>query len=396
MFCGRATVSTDVGAVVEVIGGTGLVVPPRNPRALAEACVALLRDPERRERLGAAARARALELFTVEQNITAFHGIYLEIVSRTPGPPGRPRRRRRTPALRRTPPRPMCPAAGPSAAHAWWPRWPGRGPPRRTACSRTAAELGDRDARPRRRAAPGRARDAPARGVARRSRTRRRGDERRRRGAASSGGLRRTEARRRLRPPTELGPRAPASAARRHPRATDPGRSAPAARGAADPVKALMHRHRDLCERAVDPLEIAAGLEAHGVTDRTAARFRHRDVFSLAEEMYARVPRATATRPPRRPRRPRHPAPARRLGPPRPPARRPVRGDRGRPAPHRRPGPPGRRRGGRPRRRPGPARGPARGPLPPPTAHARDRHLHLDVLAPRLRPPRRRPARGGR
>ncbi|MBD0843489.1 DUF3492 domain-containing protein [Streptomyces sp. TRM68416] len=84
MFCGRATVSTDVGAVVEVIGGTGLVVPPRNPRALAEACVALLRDPERRERLGAAARARALELFTVEQNIAAFHGIYLEIVSRCP------------------------------------------------------------------------------------------------------------------------------------------------------------------------------------------------------------------------------------------------------------------------------------------------------------------------
>lgn len=62
---------------------------------------------------------------------------------------------------------------------------------------------------------------------------------------------------------------------------------------AVDPVKALMHRHRELCERAVDPLEIAAGLEAHGVTDRTATRFRHRDVFSLAEEMYARVPRDT-------------------------------------------------------------------------------------------------------
>ncbi|HLL32565.1 MAG TPA: DUF3492 domain-containing protein [Streptomyces sp.] len=84
MFCARATVSTDVGAVVEIIGGTGLVVPPRNPRALAEACVALLRDPERRARLGAAARARALELFTVEQNIAAFHGIYLEIVAQCP------------------------------------------------------------------------------------------------------------------------------------------------------------------------------------------------------------------------------------------------------------------------------------------------------------------------
>ncbi|WP_328726133.1 hypothetical protein [Streptomyces sp. NBC_00259] len=65
-------------------------------------------------------------------------------------------------------------------------------------------------------------------------------------------------------------------------------------RGPADPVKALIHRHRELCERAVDPLEIAAGLEAHGVTDRTAARFRHRDVFSLAEELYARVPRGEA------------------------------------------------------------------------------------------------------
>ncbi|MFJ8670813.1 DUF3492 domain-containing protein [Streptomyces sp. NPDC093589] len=87
MFCGRATVSTDAGAVCEVIGGTGLVVPPRNPRALAEACTALLGDPERRARLGAAARARALELFTVEQNVAAFRGIYLELISHAPGRP---------------------------------------------------------------------------------------------------------------------------------------------------------------------------------------------------------------------------------------------------------------------------------------------------------------------
>ncbi|NEC23951.1 hypothetical protein G3I50_37750, partial [Streptomyces parvus] len=63
-----------------------------------------------------------------------------------------------------------------------------------------------------------------------------------------------------------------------------------ARRGPADPVKTLLHDHRDLCERAVDPLEIAAGLEAHGLTDRTAARYRHRDVFALAEELYARMP----------------------------------------------------------------------------------------------------------
>jgi glycosyltransferase involved in cell wall biosynthesis len=82
MFCGRATVSTDVGAVCEVIGGTGLVVPPRDPHALADACLALLRDPARRARLGAASRARALELFTVERNVEAFRGIYLELMSR--------------------------------------------------------------------------------------------------------------------------------------------------------------------------------------------------------------------------------------------------------------------------------------------------------------------------
>ncbi|MFF9346107.1 DUF3492 domain-containing protein [Streptomyces sp. NPDC014734] len=84
MLCGRATVSVDIGAVVDVIGGAGLVVPPRNPEALADACLALLRAPERRARLGAAARARALELFTVEQNLAAFRGIYLELISRVP------------------------------------------------------------------------------------------------------------------------------------------------------------------------------------------------------------------------------------------------------------------------------------------------------------------------
>ncbi|MEV4431654.1 DUF3492 domain-containing protein [Streptomyces sp. NPDC049585] len=84
MFCGRPTVSPDVGAVREVIGGTGLVVPARRAGHLAEACRALLEDPARRARLGAAARARALELFTVEQNVAAFGALYLEVLSRAP------------------------------------------------------------------------------------------------------------------------------------------------------------------------------------------------------------------------------------------------------------------------------------------------------------------------
>ncbi|MFJ8445802.1 DUF3492 domain-containing protein [[Kitasatospora] papulosa] len=110
MFCGRATVSTDVGAVVEVVGGTGVVVPPRNPRALADACVALLRDPERRARLGAAARARALELFTVEQNLAAFRDIYLDLAGHAPA-------RWAMPVGPRDPAGPPRPFATPPEAH---------------------------------------------------------------------------------------------------------------------------------------------------------------------------------------------------------------------------------------------------------------------------------------
>lgn len=84
MFCGRPTVSTDVGAVREVIGGTGLVVPPHDPEALAEATLGLLRDPERSARLGAAARERALALFTVTTCVDAFRDSYLEVVAHHP------------------------------------------------------------------------------------------------------------------------------------------------------------------------------------------------------------------------------------------------------------------------------------------------------------------------
>ncbi|WP_188281569.1 hypothetical protein, partial [Streptomyces sp. CBMA29] len=69
-------------------------------------------------------------------------------------------------------------------------------------------------------------------------------------------------------------------------------RDEPRRRGPADPVRGVMHRHEALIAGAVDEWEIAAGLEAHGVTDGAARRLRHRDVFGLAEELYARVPRA--------------------------------------------------------------------------------------------------------
>ncbi|WP_159012333.1 hypothetical protein [Streptomyces sp. NRRL F-5123] len=64
----------------------------------------------------------------------------------------------------------------------------------------------------------------------------------------------------------------------------------------------MMHRHRDMLAGAVDAWEIAAGLEAYGVSDGEARRLRHRDVFGLAEELYARVPRAArVAEQPRRP-----------------------------------------------------------------------------------------------
>ncbi|MFF2041225.1 hypothetical protein ACFVVX_12410 [Kitasatospora sp. NPDC058170] len=64
-----------------------------------------------------------------------------------------------------------------------------------------------------------------------------------------------------------------------------------AGRVTGDPVREVMAAHRVLCERAVDPLEIAAGLEEAGLGAAAAARCRHTDLFSLAEELYARVPR---------------------------------------------------------------------------------------------------------
>ncbi|MFC4032567.1 hypothetical protein ACFO3J_13875 [Streptomyces polygonati] len=51
-----------------------------------------------------------------------------------------------------------------------------------------------------------------------------------------------------------------------------------------------MRRHRDLVGGAVDVWEVAAGLEARGVTDGDARRLGARDVFGLAQEVCRRVP----------------------------------------------------------------------------------------------------------
>ncbi|MGH3280257.1 MAG: glycosyltransferase, partial [Trebonia sp.] len=70
-------VATDVGGVSEALNDeAGIVVMPRDPPALAAACLRLLRDADLRKSLGATARRRALEHFTVDRAVNAFDEIY--------------------------------------------------------------------------------------------------------------------------------------------------------------------------------------------------------------------------------------------------------------------------------------------------------------------------------
>jgi glycosyltransferase involved in cell wall biosynthesis len=66
-----ACVSTDVSAIPELIEQdvTGLLVPPGNPIALAEALERLIRDPEKRNWLGAAGERRVRSCFSMEAGI---------------------------------------------------------------------------------------------------------------------------------------------------------------------------------------------------------------------------------------------------------------------------------------------------------------------------------------
>ncbi|MCB1699507.1 MAG: glycosyltransferase family 4 protein [Pseudomonadales bacterium] len=63
MACAVPVVSSDGGALPEVVGDAGVIVPAKSVDALASAIDALLRDPRRREELGAKGRQRILEKF---------------------------------------------------------------------------------------------------------------------------------------------------------------------------------------------------------------------------------------------------------------------------------------------------------------------------------------------
>lgn len=79
MMAGRATVNTDVGGVAEVVGrdgAAGIVVPPRDPRAFADALVSLLQDDALRQEIGRTARVRAMELFDLTTFLHSYRDLY--------------------------------------------------------------------------------------------------------------------------------------------------------------------------------------------------------------------------------------------------------------------------------------------------------------------------------
>lgn len=80
---GVACVSTELGTGTSYAnrhGETGLVVPPGDPMALAQAINTLLADPELRRRMGAAGRRRVAELFTREAMVAGNEAVYREVV----------------------------------------------------------------------------------------------------------------------------------------------------------------------------------------------------------------------------------------------------------------------------------------------------------------------------
>jgi len=85
MACGRPVVGTRAGGIPEVIedGVTGILVPPRDHHAMADAIVTLLKDPGLRERMGSAGLSLADASFSAERMVQDTIRVY-ERIARQP------------------------------------------------------------------------------------------------------------------------------------------------------------------------------------------------------------------------------------------------------------------------------------------------------------------------
>jgi glycosyltransferase involved in cell wall biosynthesis len=86
MAAGKPVVSTAVGGVPDVVqhGVTGLLVPPRDPSALASAIAQLCSEPELRRRMGEAGRRRAAE-YTSERLVRDVERLYIAALAQARG-----------------------------------------------------------------------------------------------------------------------------------------------------------------------------------------------------------------------------------------------------------------------------------------------------------------------
>jgi glycosyltransferase involved in cell wall biosynthesis len=80
--CGRAIVTTDMPGCREIVthGYNGLLVPPRDAIALADAIAALVMDPARRQRMGAAGRKRVEREFSEQYVVAETLALYRKLV----------------------------------------------------------------------------------------------------------------------------------------------------------------------------------------------------------------------------------------------------------------------------------------------------------------------------
>ncbi len=82
MAVGKPVVATDVGGTREVVedGVTGFLVPPRDPRALAEKILWLLDHPEAAEKMGLEGRRRVENFFSLSRMQESFGNLYLDLL----------------------------------------------------------------------------------------------------------------------------------------------------------------------------------------------------------------------------------------------------------------------------------------------------------------------------